>query len=156
ALSDEERKWLEEFIAPIILPEERKVYLELTEPYQREQFKQAFWERRERTGLPAPLGPGYRYRYQELRDLADTKYDGWHTDAGRMVLRWGEPASVLAPACPDETFRDVEVWTYTNIGNSGRGTAHYIFYRPTSGAPRKLWSVLDRQSDLLLPNSCRK
>src|SRR5215468_8037233 len=86
ALPDDDRKWLTEFVAPIILPEEKKVYLELTEPYQREQFVQNFWDRRERSDLPAPLGPGYRYRYEELRRAADEKYDGWRTDAGKMVL----------------------------------------------------------------------
>ena len=155
ALPDEERKWLEEFIAPIILPEEKKVFLELTEPYQREQFKLAFWERRERTGLPQPLGPGYRYRYEELRGLADSKYDGWRTDAGRMVLRWGEPAEIFVPKTCGETFRDLEVWTYTNTGNSGLGTRKFIFYRPTPG-PRRLWNITVRDSDVFLPNSCRQ
>jgi GWxTD domain-containing protein len=132
ALPDDERKWLTEFAAPIILPEEQKVFLELSEPYQWEQFKQAFWERREQSSLQAPLGPGYRYRYQELRQLADEKYDGWRNDAGRMVLRWGEPAEILQPKC-DETFRDLEVWIYTNMGNSGRTSARYIFYGPQRG-----------------------
>ena len=38
ALPPEERKWLTEFVAPIILPEERKVFLTLTEAYQRESY----------------------------------------------------------------------------------------------------------------------
>src|SRR5262249_44527410 len=56
----------------------------------------------------------------------------------------------------DETFRDLEIWTYTNFGNSGRTTYRFFFYRPNSAGPRKLWSVLDRESDFLMPNSCRK
>jgi len=157
ALPDEERKWLTEFVAPIILPEEQKVYLELTEPYQREQFVQSFWERRERSDLPPPLGPGYRYRYQELRELADQKYDGWRQDAGRMVIRYGEPAAILQPSCGgEETFRDLEVWTYNNMGNSGRMSARYIFYRPQPLTPRRLWNVTVRNEEVFLPNSCRK
>ncbi len=155
ALPDDERKWLTEFVSPIILPAEQKVFLELSEPYQWEQFKQAFWERREQSSLPAPLGPGYRYRYQELRQLADEKYDGWRNDAGKMVLRWGEPAEILQPKC-DETFRDLEVWIYTNMGNSGRTSARYIFYRPQSLAPRRLWNTTVRNEEVFLPNSCRK
>src|SRR5713101_6426428 len=157
ALPDDERKWLTEFAAPIILPEEQKVFLELSEPYQWEQFKQAFWERREQSSLPAPLGPGYRYRYQELRQLADEKYDGWRQDAGKMVLRWGEPAEIFQPKCGgDETFRDLEIWTYTNMGNSGRMSARYIFYRPQSLAPRRLWTTMVRNEEVFLPMSCRK
>ncbi len=107
ALPEEERQWLTEFVAPIILEEERKTFLDLQAPYQREVFKREFWERRELPDLPFPLGPGYRFRYEELRRLADEKYDGWRQDAGRMVLRWGEPASILKPRCSGEDVFDV-------------------------------------------------
>src|SRR5262249_33927387 len=133
ALPPEEQKWLTEFIAPIILPEEKKVYLELAEPYQRELFKNDFWERRERQDLQPPLGPGYRYRYEELRRLADDVYDGWRQDAGRMVLRFGEPASIEKAKDCGETFRDLEIWTYAR-GQLPQGS-RYFFYRPTMGAP---------------------
>jgi hypothetical protein len=82
ALPDEERHWLTEFVAPILLPEERTVFLELSESYQREAFKLDFWARRERPDLPQPLGPGYRERYDELWRLAQEKYGGWRNDAG--------------------------------------------------------------------------
>ncbi len=109
ALPEEERQWLTEFVAPIILDEEKKAFLDLEAPYQREVFKREFWERRELPDLPSPLGSGYRFRYEELRQLADEKYDGWRQDAGRMVLRWGEPASILKPRCGGEDVFDVEV-----------------------------------------------
>jgi hypothetical protein len=48
ALPEEERKWLTEFVEPIILPDEEKLFLELTQPHHREMFKKEFWERRER------------------------------------------------------------------------------------------------------------
>ncbi len=157
ALPEEERKWLTEFVAPILLPEEEKVLLELEQPYQREEFKKDFWERRARPDLPQPLGPGYQLRYEELRRLADEKYDGWRQDAGRLVVLRGEPASILTPQCGgEETFRGLEVWTYNNFGPNNRTTYRLLFYRPIPGAPRKLWSMLDRDSDLFLPNSCRK
>ena len=159
ALPEEDRRWLTEFVAPIILSEERRVYLEMTEPYQREFFKADFWERRERDGLPWPLGPGYRSRYAELRRLADEKYDGWREDAGRMVLRWGEPDSILSPRCAEEeVFYDLEVWTYSHSGGS---PGRHILYRPAQRAPRKIWTVRDeveRARTLeppFKPNSCR-
>ena len=157
ALPEEERKWLTEFVAPIILPDEETVFLDLAQPYQREEFKRDFWERRERPDLPQPLGPGYQMRYEEMRRLADEKYDGWRNDAGRMVVRHGEPTAILAPRCAaEEGFRDLEVWTYNNFGPSGRTTYRFLFYRPNPSVPRKLWSLLDRESDVFLPNSCRK
>jgi Ca-activated chloride channel homolog len=157
ALPEDDRKWLTEFVAPIIQPEEEALFLKLAEPHQRESFREAFWARREKTGLPFPLGPGYRQRYEELRHLADEKYDGWRQDAGRMVLRWGEPASIeAARSCPPTNFRDLEIWTYNNLGGSGRLTEHYFFYRPSMGSPRKLWVMGTRDSDVFEPGSCRK
>ncbi len=121
ALPDEERQWLTEFVAPILLPEEKTVFLVLTEPYQREAFKLDFWARRETPNLPQPLGPGYRDRYEELWRLAQEKYSGWRNDAGRMLLRYGEPAEIFQPACGgEEVFNGLEVWTYNNMGFSGR------------------------------------
>ena len=138
-LPDEERQWLTEFVAVIILDDEKKTFLDLAASYQREVFKEDFWQRREQPGLPIPLGPGYRYRYQELWELANSKYDGWREDAGRMVLRWGEPPAILTPHCGgSDVLRDVEVWTYNNVGPNGRSTVRYIFYRPYPTAPQAL------------------
>jgi GWxTD domain-containing protein len=155
-LPDEERQWLTEFVAMIILDEEKKTFLDLAASYQREVFKEDFWQRREQPGLPIPLGPGYRYRYQELWELANSKYDGWREDAGRMVLRWGEPAAILKPTCSSEDVFDVEVWTYNNLGRSGRTTARYIFYRRYRGGPRRLWTLNDSDAQVFYPNPCRK
>jgi GWxTD domain-containing protein len=156
-LPDEERQWLTEFVAVIILDEEKKTFLELAASYQREVFKEDFWQRREQPGLPIPLGPGYRYRYQELWELANSKYDGWREDAGRMVLRWGEPAAILTPRCGGgDVLREVEVWTYNNAGPNGRSTIRYIFYRPYPTGPRKLWSLLDSEEHAFYPNSCKR
>jgi len=156
ALPEEERQWLTEFVAPIILEDEKKAFLALEASYQREVFKKEFWERRELPGLDLPLGPGYRIRYEELWRLADEKYDGWRQDAGRMVLRWGEPASILKPRCTSEDVFDVEVWTYDNLGRSGRTVARYIFYRRFGGGPRRLWTLNERPADVFFPNSCRR
>jgi hypothetical protein len=75
-----------------------------------------------------------------------------------MVLRWGEPAAILTPRCGgEEAFHDLEVWTYNNLGPNGRTTMHYIFYRPNSSSfPRKLWTLVDDERHLFVPNSCRK
>src|SRR5215472_11942511 len=87
ALPEDERKWLTEYVEPIILPEEVNLFLQLTESHQREMFKTEFWKRRERLGLPVPYGPGYEKRYAQLREAAAATYDGLVSDAGRMVIR---------------------------------------------------------------------
>ena len=53
-------------------------------------------------------------------------------------------------------LRDVEVWTYNNVGPNGRSTVRYIFYRPYPSGPRKLWSLLDSDEHAFYPNSCRR
>jgi GWxTD domain-containing protein len=158
ALPDEDRRWLTEFVAPIILPEERKAYLELTETYQRDDFREQFWQRRELPELPWILGPGYRYRYRELRELADSRYDGWRSDAGRLVIRFGEPAEIIVPRCAgEEDFRvGVEVWKYVNPP-LGLNRRHFLFFRPQGLGPRRLWTLLDPDGPALFyPNSCRQ
>jgi GWxTD domain-containing protein len=142
SLPADERQWLTEFVAPIITPEEKQIFLTLAEPYQRDGFRRSFWERREREGLIAPLGPGYRDRYEELWKLAVTRYDGWRRDAGRALIRWGEPDEILTPDCPGETvFYGLEVWTYRFLGKSGRGTMKLIFFRKFFNGPFNLWSL---------------
>ena len=158
ALPEEERKWLTEYVAPIIQPDEEALFLQLTEPHQRETFKEAFWARREKAGQPVPFGPGYRRRYEEVRQIVDSKYDGWRSDAGHMVIRWGEPASIeeVKDCSPTAEFRNLEIWTYQNRTGNNNVTEHWFFYRPMELAPRKLWTMGTRDSEIFEPNSCRK
>ena len=157
ALPVADRVWLTEFVAPIIQPEEEKIFLDLTEAYQREAFKEDFWQRRERENLPPPLGPGYRFRYKERRDILDQKYDGWQNDAGKIVLRWGEPDAIFKPRCGgEEVFRDVEVWTYGNMEFHGQPAHHHIFYRLAPSLPRRLWTVHDSNASVFYTNQCRR
>lgn len=143
ALPEEDRAWLTDFVAPIILPDEERVFLQLSEPGQREAFKEDFWRRRETPGLPLPLGPGYRDRYRDLRQVIDAGFIGWETDAARLILRRGKPDSISKPRCDgDEVFRDLEIWTYSGLELNGHAATRHIFFRPPN-APRRLWIVHD-------------
>ena len=157
ALPEDDRKWLTVYVAPIILPEERKAFLELTEPHEREAFKEQFWQRREQQNLPSPMGPGYRERYEELRQLVESQYDGWPHDAALMVLRFGEPSSINTLSDCSETgqptFRGLEIWTYPNSGGFGNGR-RYFFYRRTPQDARRLWTVGTSDSEIFLPGAC--
>lgn len=156
ALPEEDRKWLEEFVAPIILPDEKNLYLQLTEPHQREIFKQDFWERRERPGLPAPLGPGYRNRYEGFREAAASSYGGLTSDTGRVVVLRGEPLSVEEYGDCTDVFRDLAVWTYRSApqGSSLQQGIQFLFYRPSPGMPWKLWYPGIPDREILAPSSC--
>src|SRR5262249_51475220 len=99
-------------------------------------FNKALWQRRERDGLPPPLGPGYQLRYQHFWDVAATDYDGVNSDAGRMVIRQGEPVAIDDQAAC-HGFRQAEIWSYqSSLGSST--LVRHIFYRPTFGGPRRL------------------
>jgi GWxTD domain-containing protein len=155
-LSVEDREWLDSFVAPIIQPDERKLFLELTERWQHEIFEEEFWKRRELSGLAFPLGPGYRHRYRELRSAADEYYDGWRSDAGRMVIRHGLPEINHLEGC-DRTFRNLEIWTYAPTAAISRGPVRYLFYRKFSPQePRRMWTTAVPQSDVFAPGACRQ
>jgi GWxTD domain-containing protein len=155
-MSEDDRSWLTDFVAPIILPEEERVFLQLTESAQREGFKEDFWRRREMPGLPLPLGPGYRDRYQDLRKVLDAKFIGWKSDAGRLILRRGVPDSVFKPQCGgEEVFRDLEIWTYSALELKGHAAARHIFYRSSPNSPRRLWMIHDGNAIAFQPNACR-
>jgi GWxTD domain-containing protein len=149
ALPEEDRKWLEEFVAPIILAEETNLFLQLTEPHQREIFREEFWRRREQPGSTPPLGPGYRNRYEHYRELAATEYGGLTSDPGRVVVLRGDPDSIQEFRDCNEVFRSVEVWTYSRASSASplQGDIQFLFYRPSFGAPLKLWypAIPDRE-----------
>jgi GWxTD domain-containing protein len=153
-LPDEEKKWLEEIARPIILPDEENLFLLLTEPHEREIFREEFWKRRERDGLLLPLGPGYRWRYLQLLRLADQQYDGRREDAGRMVLAHGEPAEIDPLEGCDRLFRGLEIWTY-RLGPGGMSLRRYFFTRIHPTAPRKLWTIADSDAEIFQLGSCR-
>jgi len=154
ALPPDDRKWLEDYVAPIILPEEAQVFLQLTEPAQRERFKNAFWARREQPTLQPPLGPGYRARYQRLREIAASDFDGIDQEAGKLVVRQGEPSSIQNFTDCNDLFKSIELWTYTRDKGGVAQKTLYLFYRQAVGAPRKLWYPAIPQRDLIQPSTC--
>ena len=158
ALPEEDRKWLEDYVAPIILPEEKNLFLQLTEPHQREIFKQDFWARREQPGLAEPLGPGYRGRYEALREAAATEYGGLDSDMGKLVVRRGEPLGVMEFGECSNVFVDMVVWSYrkpNTLSNAIRSEQLYLFYRSSYGAGTyHLWMPNMPDTTLLIPASC--
>ncbi len=148
-ISKEEREWATDIVAPLLSPDEKKMYLGLPTPAERTSFRDEFWAIRERDGLRAPFGPGFKNLYMRRLEAADETYGGWKTDAGRIVLALGEPADVVSIDCPS-TYRPIEIWSMspTAVGNV---PPRLVFYRDFASGPLKLWSPILGSGALLSP-----
>jgi GWxTD domain-containing protein len=87
------KKWLEEEVPYIITDEERSAFLQLQTNEEREQFIEAFWQRRD----PTPDTVENEFKEEHYRRIAYTNerfssgIPGWRTDRGRMYIMWGPP-----------------------------------------------------------------
>jgi GWxTD domain-containing protein len=85
------RKWLEEEVPYIISDEERSAFLQLQTNEEREQFIEAFWQRRD----PTPDTVENEFKEEHYRRIAyanerfSSGIPGWKTDRGRIYIIWG-------------------------------------------------------------------
>jgi GWxTD domain-containing protein len=133
-LDNQYREWLEEDVAYIITPEERKAFLQLSTNEEREEFIEQFWQRRN----PNPESPDNTFKEEHYRRIAYANqhfasgWPGWRTDRGRIYIVWGPPDQIDArpsggpyQRTPDEgggytTVYPFEDWRYhylEGIGN---------------------------------------
>jgi GWxTD domain-containing protein len=90
------KKWLEEEVPYIISDEERSAFLQLATNEEREQFIEAFWQRRD----PTPDTVENEFKEEHYRRIAYTNerfssgIPGWRTDRGRIYIMWGPPDSI--------------------------------------------------------------
>src|SRR5271156_4167007 len=87
------KKWLDEDVTYIITSEERHSFLHLATNEEREQFIEAFWQRRN----PDPDSPENTFKEEHYRRIAYANEHfasgepGWKTDRGRIYIAWGAP-----------------------------------------------------------------
>src|ERR1700722_7280406 len=92
-LDSQYKKWLNEDVVYIISPEERNAFLHLQTNEEREQFIEAFWQRRN----PDPDSPENTFKEEHYRRIpyANEHFasgePGWKTDRGRIYIAWGPP-----------------------------------------------------------------
>jgi GWxTD domain-containing protein len=85
------KKWLNEEVPYIITNEERASFKKLTTDDEREQFIEAFWERRN----PNPGSPENEFKEEYYRRIAYANehfasgIQGWRTDRGRIYIMYG-------------------------------------------------------------------
>jgi len=90
------KKWLEEEVPYIISNEERSAFLQLQTNEEREQFIEAFWQRRD----PTPDTVENEFKEEHYRRIAyanerfSSGIPGWRTDRGRIYIIWGKPDSM--------------------------------------------------------------
>ena len=95
-LNSQYKKWLNEDVIYIITPEERRSFLQLQTNEEREQFIEAFWQRRN----PDPDSPENTFKEEHYRRIAYANehyasgIPGWKTDRGKIYIMWGPPDEV--------------------------------------------------------------
>jgi GWxTD domain-containing protein len=95
-LSKTYKKWLDEDVVYIITPEEKAAFKQLSNDEERDNFIEAFWQRRD----PTPDTPENEFKEEHYRriEYANEHYaagiPGWKTDRGRMYIKFGPPDQV--------------------------------------------------------------
>jgi len=90
------KKWLNEDVLYIISNDERKVFLALRTPDEKDAFIEQFWRRRN----PDPRKGGNDFKEEHYRRIAYANEhfasgkDGWATDRGRIYIMFGPPTHI--------------------------------------------------------------
>jgi len=90
-LSKTYKKWLDEDVVYIISDEERKAFKQLSNDEERDQFIEAFWQRRN----PNPDSEENEYKEEHYRriEYANEHFaagvPGWKTDRGKIYIMYG-------------------------------------------------------------------
>jgi GWxTD domain-containing protein len=113
------KKWLEEEVPYIISDEERSAFLQLQTNEEREQFIEAFWQRRD----PTPDTVENEFKEEHYRRIAyanerfSSGIPGWRTDRGRMYIMWG-------PADQTESHTQGEIYNRPMSEGGGQTTTY--------------------------------
>ncbi len=95
-LSKSYKKWLDEDVRWIITDEERAAFMQLSNDEERDQFIEAFWQRRD----PTPDTEENEFKEEHYRRIAYANehfaagIPGWKTDRGRMYIVFGPPDEI--------------------------------------------------------------
>ncbi|HEX8814986.1 MAG TPA: GWxTD domain-containing protein [Terriglobales bacterium] len=109
-LSKTYKKWLDEDVVYIISDEERKAFKQLSNDEERDQFIEAFWQRRD----PTPDTEENEFREEHYRriEYANEHFaagvPGWRTDRGRIYIMYGPADEVDAHPSGGEYQRPME------------------------------------------------
>ena len=95
-LSKVYKKWLDEDVVWIITDEERAAFKQLSNDEERDQFIEAFWQRRD----PTPDTEENEYKEEHYARIAYANehfaagIPGWKSDRGRIYIMYGKPDEI--------------------------------------------------------------
>jgi GWxTD domain-containing protein len=95
-LSKTYKKWLDEDVRWIITDQEKSAFMQLSNDEERDQFIEAFWQRRD----PTPDTEENEFKEEHYRRIAYANehfaagIPGWKTDRGRMYIVFGPPDEI--------------------------------------------------------------
>jgi GWxTD domain-containing protein len=95
-LSKPYKKWLDEDVVWIITDEERAAFKQLSNDEERDNFIEAFWQRRD----PTPDTEENEYKEEHYQRIAYANehfaagIPGWKTDRGRIYIMYGKPDEI--------------------------------------------------------------
>jgi len=147
------KKWLEEEVAYIITPKEKKVFLRLETDKDRDLFIKAFWKQRD----PFPLTELNEFKeehykrseYANRNFVRGTPIPGWKTARGRIYIILGPPNNIQTYEGSSSLY-PIMVWFYQGMSKYGlpdafyiiffkkRGVGDYELYSPTIDGPQSL------------------
>ncbi len=90
------KKWLNEDVVYIITDEEKQAFKRLKTDEERQQFVEAFWQRRD----PTPDTEENEYKEEHYRRIAYANdhyasgIPGWKTDRGMIYIKYGPPDEI--------------------------------------------------------------
>jgi GWxTD domain-containing protein len=90
------KKWLDEDVVWIITDEERAAFKQLSNDEERDNFIEAFWQRRD----PTPDTEENEYKEEHYQRIAYANehfaagVPGWKTDRGRIYIIYGKPDEI--------------------------------------------------------------
>ena len=119
AHGDEYKRWLDEEVQWIIIPDERQAFKRLSNDEERDEFIRQFWVRRN-PNLDSAENKFKEEHYLRLA-FANTHFvaeePGWKTDRGHVYIVLGPPDSIDShPALGDGgTTKPFEIWHYRSI-----------------------------------------
>jgi GWxTD domain-containing protein len=126
-MSEAELDKEQEHLELVATDQERRRIRNIVDLDERRRFHMEFWQKRD----PNPNTPLNEFKEEFYRRLqyANDRYtsrqqEGWKTDRGRVLIKYGLPTGI-EPHLYDRELLPHEIWQYNNI--PGEGQAEFIF-----------------------------